>query len=331
MNPNVQVDMITPGAHGLQGHGSTAVRLLNSGLKVSALRTCDVLRKEEWKLFDKAVVDVARPRLVGVGKLLALGLSMNLPNALGTTQLEWETQSDMSGAEVNMSGVTEGQSDRLVWSPVSMPIPIVHKDFNINIRALEASRTLGQPLDTVQAAVAGRKVAETVEAMLFNGVTSIVVGGSQVYGLTTAPNRNTGSVTASWVTATGEQIVGDLQSMIDAANADHMYGPFGVFVPLAVMTNLTNDYKTTSDKTTLTRIMELPGIDFVMATPNLSGTNIVMFQLTPDVIDIIDGLQPTVLQWDSHGGMVINFKVMSILVPRIRETQTLQSGLVHFS
>jgi hypothetical protein len=43
------------------------------------------------------------------------------------------------------------------------------------------------------------------------------------------------------------------------------------------------------------------------------------------------GLQPTTVQWDSHGGMVMNFKVLAIMVPRIKTDSASQSGVAHFS
>ena len=40
------------------------------------------------------------------------------------------------------------------------------------------------------------------------------------------------------------------------------------------------------------------------------------------------GMQPTVVSWETRGGMTMNFKVMSIMIPRVRSTKTLQSGVV---
>ena len=331
MITGAQVDTFVPNANGvLVPGGSVAQRLMNNGFKVSSLRTCEVLRKEEWKQIDEVVVGVARKRLVGIGELISRGLVYNVENALGTTQVEWETSSDMTEAEVNMSGVTEGERDRIVFTQVNMPLPVVHKDFRINIRALEASRRLGQPLDTTQATLAARIVSEKVESLLYTGSTVKVLGGT-VEGLENATNRNTGSVTAAWATATGEQIVGDILAMIAAANGDNMYGPFGIFVPLAAYNRMLNDYKAASDKTTLTRALEIPELAFIRSSSDVTAGSVLMVQLTSDVIDVVNGMQPTVVQWESHGGMVVNFKVMAIIVPRIRSTQTSQSGVVHYS
>src|SRR4051812_42418894 len=81
------------------GQGSVATKLLANGLNINALRTNDVLRKEEWVLYDKAVIDVARTRLIGVADLLSAGLTLDLPNAFGTTVVQHEKMSDMTGAQ----------------------------------------------------------------------------------------------------------------------------------------------------------------------------------------------------------------------------------------
>ena len=63
MKPGAQVDIIQAGGGGLTGHGDVAQRLLQSDFQVNALRTNDVLRKDEWIQFDEALIDVARQRL----------------------------------------------------------------------------------------------------------------------------------------------------------------------------------------------------------------------------------------------------------------------------
>ncbi len=331
---NAQLDYIYTNSHDgpMHAQGDVATRLLESGFNINALRNNGVLRKEEWLQFDQVVVDIARKNLVGVGELMSRGLRYDIPNGLGTTQLEWERQGDMTPADFSMSGVTEGELDRLVWDLVNMPLPIIHKDFRINIRNLESSRKLGQTLDVAQATVAARKVAEKTEDLLYNG-DGITVGGSDIPGLLTHADRNTGSVTANWdLTATsGANKLTDVIAMIASAQVDDMYGPYGIFIPNAAHINLMDDYKAESDKTQLQRLLEVKGLEFILPSKDVAAGAVVMVQLTSDVIDEVVGLQPTMVQWEVQGGMQINFKVMSIMIPRIRSTKTLQSGVVHYS
>lgn len=328
---SVNVDLITPGGGTTMkgGDAGTAMKLLASGFNTDCLRTNEVLLKDEWIQFDNKVVQIARQRLVGVGDLLSAGLSTPLANPLGHTRVEWQKMSDMDPAEVSMSGVTQGRNDRLEFDLEGVPVPIIHKDFNINIRALHASRNGGLPLDTTQAELAARLVSEKVEEMLFVGAASIKIQNSTIYGYKTAPNRNTGTV-YNWSSATGDQIVEDILEMISALYADKMYGPFVFYIPLTWFVALSDDYKAASDKSILSRVKEIPGVQDIRPSENLTN-EVVAVQMTSDVVDMIDGMQPTTLMWESHGGMVFNFKVMAIMVPRMRSSLSGQSGIAHFT
>ena len=332
----VQVDTITAQGSGSVGTGNVAMRLLQSGFDVNALRlnadinAQGVLRKDEWIQFDNAVIPVARQRLVAVGDLMERGLTMPIPNALGTTRVEWERMSDMDPAIVSMSGVTQGGNDRVVYDLQGIPLPIVHRDFQINIRALEASRKNGGALDTTQAQLAARLVSEKVESLFFVG-SSISGAANQIYGITNHPNRITGSVTAAWLSATGDQIITDINLMIGAAVTKNMFGPYILYVPLLVNNKLDQDLKAAWNDTIRERILRIPTILAIKGTPNLTASQVVLMQATPDVVDILDGIQPTTVMWESQGGFMVNFKVMAIIVPRIKSDFKSQSGVVHYS
>lgn len=334
MNEQAQMDVLSSRNGATVASGDVASRLMAADFSVNALRTNDTLRKEEWIQFDTKVVEVAKSRLVGVADLMAAGLSYPIMNALGTTRIEWEKQGDMAEATVSMSGVTAGDNDRVTFDLTSIPLPIIHRDFHINIRALAASRKYGQPLDTTQAALAARRVSEKIEDLLFNG--STVVGtNATIYGYTTALNRNTGSI-SNWASSsvTGETIVQEVLAMIAALVADNMFGSYMLYVPATFWNKLLDDYKANSDRTILERIMAIAGIAGVKMSTNLSdgaSGEVILVQMTSDVVDMADGMQPTTVQWDSNGGMVMNFKVLAIMAPRTKSDANGQCGIAHYS
>jgi uncharacterized linocin/CFP29 family protein len=329
MSNQATVDVIKAnGSGGISGSGHLAQKLLQSNFNVNALRDLSVLRKDEWIQYDTAVVETAQRRLVAVGDLLSRGLTYNLDNALGVTQVQWEQTGDLGDAIVSMSGLTQGQNDKMDFALQSVPVPIVHKDFHINIRTLESSRREGQPLDTMQAEVAARIVSEKIESILFLG-SNVAGTANKIYGYLTAPNRNTGSTTSAW--ATGANAIADVLAMIGKAMADNMFGPYIIYVPVAYFVKLGDDFKADSDKSTMSRLLEIPGIEAIKPSSDLTGNNVVLVQLTRDVVDMIDGIQPTVVMWESHGGFLVNFKVLAIMVPRVKNDKSLQSGIVHYS
>ena len=334
LGANSASDAIAMQQGGISAFGSVAQKLVASGMNVNSLRTNDVLSKDEWTQFDEAVVQVARTRLVAVGALMQQGLVYNIEGGLATTVLQWEKVTDMSPANVSMSGVTPGERDRMLFTLLNMPLPITHKDFQINVRNLLATRRGGSRLDVTQAQLAGRLVAESVEKSLYDGL-SLTSGGGTVYGLTNYPDRNTGSI-SNWAlgSTTGETIVGDVLTMMGDLADENMYGPYELHVPIDYWNKLQADFKANSDRTILERILAIQGITAVRQSSFLSGGasgEVVLFQATSDVVDIVDGLQPTTVQWDSEGGMIANFKVMAIMVPRIKSDAKGQCGVAHYS
>ena len=67
---SANVDIVTNNGGSIKGGGMVAQRLLASDFNVNALRTHDTLRKDEWKLYDTAIVGIAKARLIGVVDLM---------------------------------------------------------------------------------------------------------------------------------------------------------------------------------------------------------------------------------------------------------------------
>lgn len=326
--------LVTPNRDSIRGVSKIAKRLLANGFNVNSLRTYDTLRKEEWLHFDEVVVDVARTRLSITQDLIANGLTMPLENAMGTTVLQWEKQSDLNNAERTMDALTRLQRDRLDFEQASIPIYITHKDFGITARTLAASRKLGTPLDTSHAEVAARKVADSIEDAIVNG-SGVTLGSDTAYGLKNHPNRNTGSFNASnhWgaTAKTGASIMIDVQAAIASLHADRMFGPYMIYVPTDAWVKLIEDFKAESDKTILQRILDIPSVQGVKVVDTLASANVLFVQMTRDVVDLVVGQQPTIIEWDTEGGLNLNFKVMAIMVPRVRADYDSRSGIFHMS
>ena len=143
-----------------------------------------------------------------------------------------------------MDGRTTGEKDRITFEEAGVPIPIIHEDFGLNFRTLEASRTTGEPLDTTSISTAGTEVMEEIERMIFNGA-NIKVGNDRIYGLVTHPERNTFNI-GDWSTASTEQqrkdVVSETNAMIKAARADNFNGPFTLYVAKNIWDTLQDDY-----------------------------------------------------------------------------------------
>lgn len=296
------------------------------------------LRKDEWKFYDTAVLKAAKLRMLGIADLQSRGLTMNLGNGMGKTVLEYENVSELSAAEMSMDGVRRADNDRLTYEINYLPLPIIHKDFQINARVLEASRTTGDPLDTAQAEECGMKVAEKAETLLFQGSSNYSFGGGTIYGYTDFPSRNQGSLTGKWDYLTddsdgtvGEKILSDVVDMKQALIDDRHYGPYVLYIPTNYETTLDKDFKSASDKTIRQRLLEVSSIEDVKVADYLDDDDVVMVQMTNNVVRLVTGLGISTVEWKSEGGMVYHYKVMTIMVPQLRADANGRCGIAHYS
>jgi len=307
--------------------------MAGKGLSPSALRVAEVLTRDEWKVLDTEIIAEAEIRLRAVADLIAAGLVKRIPNGLAKTVLEYQTIGDMDPAIVSLDGVTRSMNDRVEFGSAGIPLPITHKDFYLNLRALLASRSSGEALDTTHVRVASRKVAETTESMLFNGGPTF--GGLPIYGLTTHPNRMSsgfaGGVSWDDPAKTGASIVTDVGTMLSAFESQSMFGPYMIYVGSGGSLKLQEDYKTESDVTIRERVLQFDNIQGIRVVDQLAAGEVVMVQMTPDVVQMVEGEPLQTVQWDVHGGFQINFKVMTILVPLVRADAGGLVGVYHMA
>lgn len=315
------------------GSDSVAHRLLASGNNINSLRTLGVLRENEWREYDQSVTEIARDQYTIVADLLGAGLRKPLKNAMGTTALVWDRIGDMDDAQVDMTAEAVDIRDRLEYGQDGMPLPLIHKGFRLDIRTLAASRKSGEGLDVTHVEAATRKVIQTIEKLFLTGNFSAGMGAGRVYGVTAFPYRITGSLSVTWVTATAAQIWTDMNAMIGALEAKGQFGPYGMYIPRAFAPRLRDDYdRTTATGTSIrSRLMEIADLKWIKVHSFLTGTNVIVIQLRKGTIEVIEGIQPRVVEWSAEGGMIFLFKVIAMILPRIRRDALDQVGIAHYS
>jgi len=289
-----------------------------------------LLRKDEWKQMDQKLIEVKDRLMVGVQDLIGAGCVHNLANALGTMIFEYEDVSDMNNAVMDMAMETKSSNDGVSFSLKGLPIPIVHKEFQINKRMLEASRMRGNSLDTLQLSLATKKVAQNIENTLFNGST-VAYGGYNIYGYTTFPNRNIKVISASWDASgtTGADILADVQTMLTQARDAYHYGPFVMYISSNYASKMGNDYTSGYPKTIAQRLLELEELKVIKVAQFLDDNQVLLVEMVSDTVRMVRGFDPTVIQWQQNGTMQAFYKVISIMVPQIRADQDGNCGIVH--
>lgn len=319
-----QTDFISNG----KAFGSVASRLIQGGLKLNSLRTNTLLNKDEWIEFDTRVIDIARQRLVGVEDLRSFGLVKTL-GGIGTLISQYEKASDMSAANVDMSGVARGDKDSVGFTLVSVPVPVVHKDFEINLRRLMASRKVGDSIDTTQATTAGRRVADKFEDMLFNGLTGNL-DGNALYGYTSHPSTNTGTADGDF--ATIANIFSSINAMVAALENDNHQGPFVLYCHTNQFAQMRAVYTDGSGQSAMTRIKaNIPSIREIKTSQSLTDGQLVLVEMTEDTVDLAMAEDVTTVEWAEMGGMISQFKVMLVGAARVKADANGNCGVAFYT
>lgn len=311
--------------------GRTRITINQNGKPVSIVtNAAATLRKDEWIQLDTAIIKAAKPRLNAVNDLRNSGLVYTIPNGLGKTVLEHEAQSDIGPATVSMDGIREGVRNRPQYDLRALPLPITHKDFSFSARQIMASRNGGSALDTTMAELAGRQVAEEIEKLTLGVNTGISFGGGQVYGYMNYPHRLTKTLTAINA-ASYYTVLADVLDMRKKSTDNGYYGPWVLYYSPAWYGHMDADYDASNrNGTTLKmRLEKVEGISAVKPADYLTGTTLLLVQQTTDVVRLVMGMDITTVQWETQGGMQINFKVMAIMVPQLRSDYSNQCGIVH--
>lgn len=330
LSANMDVGVLRPWI-GKDGRSYAAVRN-NGKLVAQPTNNNATLRKDEWKILDTAVIMAAQERLQVVQDLRGSGLVFNIPNGMSKTVLETQAMSDITPATVSMDPSRQSDNDRPEFDLTHLPLPVIHKDFFFNARQLAVGRNSGQGIDVLTAQLAARRVAEEAEKLVIGNGATVNYGGGIVYGLTNFPQRITSvdvdlPSTSGWIPNT---LVTQILAMRQAAIVSLHYGPYTLYLGKNWDQYLDEDYSDRKgDNTLRQRIAAIQGINAVTSLDFLNGWDILLVQTSTDVIRLVMGMDITTVQWESQGGMRLNFKVMAIMVPQLRADFNGNTGIVH--
>jgi hypothetical protein len=300
------------------------------------------LRKDEWVKLEKRLIQVARPRLQAWSDLMAT--NVYTLDGMSNTILEHETINDTGDAYVDMDALSETTTSSPLFGLEGIPLPITHGDFSFSSRRLATSRNNGQPLNFTMMEMVTRRIAEKVEKTTIGTLAGLTYGSDSRYSLTskisgylTFAGRNTKTDLNVPTGSNPEATVADVLEMREQMFEDNMYGPYMIYHSTDWDKFLDNDYArlggNNASMTLRDRLRKIDGIRDVKRLDYLnSSTNpftMIMVQMTEDVVRAVNGMNLSVIQWESRGGLQLNFKVMCIWLPQIFQTQTGQCGILH--
>lgn len=315
--------------------GGLVQAILRSGGDLAEMRNLAPLPKDAQELIDQAVVDVGLDRLTVARRVIDKGLTFPMPGWLGIMELYWEKAAKIGDALRTMTPGSRAERQMPDRDPARIPIYATLDDFSFHVRVLLASQNSGAPLDVSMVQQATRRVNESVEDAFIFGA-DLTVNGISAPGLLNAPNAGSQNFidNESWtdVNHSGEDILADVLNMITVAQSNKKYGPYDLFVPTEYGIKLSEDFKANSDKTIRQRLMEIDEIDAITVADLLPGDattpNVVLVQMTSDVIDAVMGQEPTTINWTDGSGWMQFFVVMACMIPRVKDDYDGQSGIV---
>lgn len=312
--------------HIVNGKAEDAVVLAN---------TSSTLAREEWLQIDREILEEIKPRLQAWADLRS-SAPYNVPDAFSITALEYSVAGPNSiKVEMSMDGNRRSERNRPVRDIARTPLPIIHCDFSFSSREIAESRRRGTPIDTQMAREAAWRMGEELEKLTigtsgFNGYT-YGPGTTALYGYTTAPGRITYSGTApTTVGWTPQQTLTEFLAMFQLLRDQYFAGPYKVYFSYPWVQYLDNDYSAAYNGSSLrTRLSQLSNVSSIDVLEYLTGFQVLIVDMSGRTAQAIIGMDFTTIQWTSPDTMEEFFKIIAILVPRIRTNAQGQTGIVH--
>lgn len=303
------------------------------------------LRKGDWIAIDQAVVMSRRKRLTAWSDLMAMSKYPAF-DGWGHSTLEYEAMSDPGSAVVDMDVTATKPGDSPLFDLRSIPLPITYSAFTYSARRLAISANSGKPLSTVSAEAAGRRNGESVEQATIGTVTGVTYGTqSSGYGAHTGNSTSYGYTNYTYrvtktdlTTPTGtnpEAVMTDWLEMIATMRDNSFYGPYMFYTSTSYDRYLDDDYfrsgSTSAVRTLRERLLQIKDVVDIRRLDYLtSGYQVICAQIEAEVVQAVEFMPPTVVQWDTPGGFESNFLALEGSVCLFKAPySTSTSGIQH--
>lgn len=312
--------------------------VIDRGRMYEFLVANDLLRRDEAREIDEALVRVADRDRMGIADLQSFGLVKNLRN-IGVTIYQVDRHSAVEDGKQSMSITDLGDRDQIEFTPTLFPVPVSSSQFRLDRRYVSAGRTQGAGVDVSNVEEHTRAVLRRLEETLFNGNSNIVIDGNALQGYTNLTANQDVSISGSnWDDLSAgdrEEAVADVINMKAALTEDGYRGPFVLYVPENWESTLDDDYKANSERTLRERILAISGVDAIRVVPELADDNALLVQMTRSVVEYAVGQPLTTVTWDYMGGLAQNWAVMEVSTFAIKtaedEEGSVTSGVAHLS
>ena len=278
------------------------------------------------------LTEIRRRELNGIMDLMNAGLTSS--EDISTMLVGWEDVNEFQDAKraMNPTALQDNNTDfRLNYTP----LPITHQSWSLPWRqqGFAYKRSLGLSESV-------RQVSESLEDMLFNGASDIVVSvdgvtNSSIYGYTNHPNRvATGISDWSLPGTTGATIVTEMLDLIKQArltNASQRPGSLMVYVGNEIWTRLAEDYSDAKgDNTILERLQAITEIMDIKPAEYMPTKDVMLVEMEDRTIQLAVASDIVTIPHQRQSDLENQvFTTFAAMVPIIRSDRNDVTGLVH--
>lgn len=288
---------------------------------------------DAWRRIDGRAQQLARSRLAVFNRLAQ---ASTIPVSIADLVNYYPQVSDSGAGDVHISmdGRNQAKADQANLKFVGTPVPVMTASARMGWRQMEVIRKGGGMLDTATIANKQRKIAERMEDLVINGLSSVNVDGNTIHGLRTLPTRNTFTHGFSLgTTATGANWVQAFRQLINAAIGDNQFGRITVFVNIGDYTYADiTDYAANYQGTILQRLRAIAQIADIIPASSVPANELL------GVVDLDGGEWGGILsampmttrpktRHEPEDDYVFN--VLAAVAPQFRSDYSGQSAFVH--
>lgn len=303
-----------------------AATLLASG-GAGIIGNAATLPKDVWGEWDKEAIEIQREELAVFNNLAA---SVSKPMPIGKLVHYFMQASDSGTTNISMDGRSKARSDQQTYDYVGTPLPIIDSTFSYGWRQVEAARSEGMQLDSVGRNNANFRVSKKLESLVLDGDSTIVVGGSTLYGLRTHPKRATRSTGQTLASCTGAQWLAEVAATIKLLNAKNFWTPVTLYVNIGDWKYATQtDYSTSyPNKTIAMRIREMEDVAEIVPASNVTANQIIAVVKNSRVLQVLNGMpQITRAQFRANPEDDYSFVTMAAAALEIKYDKADQCGV----
>lgn len=228
---------------------------------------------DAWRRIDQRGVTIQRDVLAVFNRLAAADQT---PIGIGDVVNYYPQISDSGEVNVTMDGRSQGRGDQANVKYVGTPVPVLDSQATFGWRQMAVNGKSALGLDTATIASHQRRIAEKLEDMALNGLTTVVVGGATIYGLRNFPQRNTATHGLTLASATGAQWLTAFSTMINQLVGDNAFGRVTVFLNWGDYTYASlNEFAAGYPKTILARLREIEQIADIVPASKVPANEII--------------------------------------------------------